>query len=278
MDYRSRLLITSTITKDLEVGNKSTPLQPSIQVANEIINAIDQGKNVSKALAKNATDGMIFSKVNIDGIEGEWIRIPSKINDPENFADNVNKLKALSLHNWCTHTFYAEPYLSKGDFYVFRSNGKTELGVRFAGNEIQEIQGFMNNGTIPLPFANIAKEFVESNNFKATGETISDIAKSVSAKPEFDTLKIEVEQLLKDKNYKEAFEKLGIKVLGERNGKLIIQRNKLNSNLYRWQDFKGGNELWEQVCEVMDLSLEQVNTIRNLDTIYGKKIPWDILK
>jgi len=278
MDYKSRLLITSTITKDLDVGNKSTPLQPSIQVANEIINAIDQGKNVSKSLAKNATDGMIFSKVNIDGIEGEWIRIPSKINDPENFADNVNKLKALSLHNWCTHTFNAEPYLSKGDFYVFRSNGKTELGVRFAGDIIQEIQGFMNDRTIPLPFANIAKEFVESNNFKATSRTIYDIAKSVSAKPEFDLLQAEVEQLLKDKNYKGAFEKLGIKVLGKRNGKLIIQTNELSSDLYRMQDFKAGNELWEQVCEVKYLSLERVNTIRNLDAIDGRTIPWELLK
>jgi len=278
MDYKSRLLITSTITKDLDVGNKSTPLQPSIQVANEIINAIDQGKNVSKALAKNATDGMIFSKVNIDGIEGEWIRIPSKKHDPENFADNVNKLKALSLPNWCTHTFNAEPYLSKGDFYVFRSNGKTELGVRFAGDIIQEIQGFMNDRTIPLPFANIAKEFVESNNFKATSRTISDIARSVSAKPEFDLLQAEVEQLLKDKNYKGAFEKLGIKALGERNGKLIIQTNELNSDLYRMQDFIGGNELWEQVCEVLDLNIDKVNTIRNLDTIYGQKIPWELLK
>ena len=221
---------------------------------------------------------MVFSKVNRDGIEGEWVRIPSKINDPENFADNVNKLKALSLPNWCTHTFNAEPYLSKGDFYVFRSNGKTELGVRFEGKEIQEIQGFMNNRTIPLPFANIAKEFVESNNFKATSRTIRDIAESVNTKPEFDKLNIEIEQFVKDKNYKGAFEKLGIEVLGERNSKLIIQTNELNSDLYRMQDFKAGNELWEQVCEVEDLSLEEVNTIRNLDTIYGKKIPWDMLK
>jgi len=278
MDYKSRLLITSTITKDLDVGNKSTPLQPSIQVANEIINAIDQGKNVSKSLAKNATDGMIFSKVNIDGIEGEWIRIPSKINDPENFADNVNKLKALSLHNWCTHTFNAEPYLSKGDFYVFRSNGKTELGVRFAGDIIQEIQGFMNDRTIPLPFANIAKEFVENNNFKATSTTIYVINSSVQEKPKFDKLKADVEQLLQDKNYKAVFERLGIEVIGKRNGKLIIQTNKLSSYLYRIQDFKGADELWAQVCEVKDLSVEHVNTIRNLDVIGGKTIPWDMLK
>ena len=278
MDYKSRLLITSSIIKDLAPNNKSTPLQPSIQVANEIINAIDKGKNVSKALAKNATDGMIFSKVNIDGIEGEWIRIPSKINDPDNFADNVNKLKALSLHNWCTHTFNAEPYLSMGDFYVFRSNGKTELGVRFTRDTVDEIQGFMNNGTIPLPFVNIAKDFIVSNKFKTTCMVKDSIARSVSAKPEFDKLNIEIEQFVKDKNYKGAFEKLGIEVLGERNGKLIIQSNKLSSDLYRMQDFKGSDELWSQVCEVKDLSLEEVNTIRNLDIIDGITIPWDMLK
>ena len=56
-----------------------------------------------------------------------WIKIPSHKNDPENFKQNVEKLKTLSHPNWCTSSSMAQPYLSEGDFHIYMENGKPKL-------------------------------------------------------------------------------------------------------------------------------------------------------
>jgi hypothetical protein len=88
-----------------------------------------------------------------------WIRIPSKINDPNNFEKNINILTTYSIPNgWCTGSGMANPYLSKGDFYLYVVNGKAEVAIRMEGHSVAEIQGERNQR--PFKYVNEIEHFV----------------------------------------------------------------------------------------------------------------------
>ena len=79
----------------------------------------------------------------------EWVYIPSKAEDPVNFEANVQKLKDLSCSTWCTKTFNAEPYLSRGGAWLLTEGSRTIAQIRLVGDKIQEIQGVKNEKIIP---------------------------------------------------------------------------------------------------------------------------------
>ena len=90
--------------------------------------------------------------------------IPSEEHDPENFEANVEKLKALSYKTWCTKSFNAKPYLTKGDFHIYLEDGEPKLGVRFVNDKIQEIQSEKNNGKFPIGYFDILQKHISENN------------------------------------------------------------------------------------------------------------------
>ena len=79
----------------------------------------------------------------------EWVYIPSKAEDPVNFEANVQKLKDLSCSTWCTKTFNAEPYLSRGGAWLLTEGSRTIAQIRLEGSKIAEIQGVKNDNIIP---------------------------------------------------------------------------------------------------------------------------------
>lgn len=101
-----------------------------------------------------------------------WVKIPSQKHDPENFEQNVKKLKSLSHQSWCTRSTHAEEYLGRGDFYVYIKDNEPKVGIRFDGDKIAEIQGERNNGQIPLSYFDEIKSFVASNGFKGAERQI----------------------------------------------------------------------------------------------------------
>lgn len=163
------LLILDSVTKDLKPDEDKIPPVLNKRILADTISQIQEKTKVNPKLDVN------FSKMyqmnlqksvlnvekskNITDITG-WVIIPSKENDPEHFEENVNRLKLLSHDNWCTKSFNAEPYLSKGDFHVYLENGKPKLGVRFVGDEIQEIQGEKNDSKIPITYYDTVKEHI----------------------------------------------------------------------------------------------------------------------
>ncbi|MBQ7450541.1 hypothetical protein IJS77_03915, partial [bacterium] len=165
------LLILDGITKDLKPNEDSLPPVLNKGILADTISQIQEKAksnpkidvNFSKMYQMNLQKTMlnVTGDKKVEDITG-WIVIPSKENDPEHFEENVEKLKLLSHDNWCTKSFNAEPYLSKGDFHVYLENGKPKLGVRFDGDTIQEIQGEMNNSKIPVKYFDIATEHVKN--------------------------------------------------------------------------------------------------------------------
>lgn len=161
---------------------------------------------------------LAYTKDEVEEIENEdpnvpktglWVKIPSKINDPKNFEENVNKLKALSCKSWCTRETHAEEYLSTGDFYVYLENNKPKVGIRFNRNIIAEIQGEQNNQKIPLKYIDKIKSFVEENKFRGCEGVLE---RAEKANEKIKEIRENFAQDFKDKKYENILKYLGMDV------------------------------------------------------------------
>lgn len=93
-----------------------------------------------------------------------WLLIPSKIHDPQNFPQNVSKLKDLSSpQGWCTGSYNAEPYLSMGDFWLYLINGEAKVTIRMIGDGMGEIRGPFN--AVAVEWAERVIDFIYKKGF-----------------------------------------------------------------------------------------------------------------
>jgi len=280
------LIVFSFITKNLKINNANIPPVFNFQILEQVLTAVGMqanfGEKYTEALLGDSLKNGIFEKVNTDNIIGEWIKIPSKYSDPENFKANVDKVKILSQDHWCTRSYHADLYLSQGDLYFFRENGKTQLGLRFAENEIQEIQGYLNNRTIPVAYTNIVKNFIDNHNFQTTNETAENVNQAVKTKPKYDKIKQEIEKLMSEKNYKLIFKRFGLDVQETPEGKLILGDYEFPENTFRLEDLKiNEQDLFSDVIEVGNINFEDIPGVKNIrhwNKLAGKIIPWEELE
>ena len=74
-----------------------------------------------------------------------WLIIPSEFNDPDNFKENVDKLRDFSIPNrWCTGSGMEEEYLGNGDFHLLIKGGIAVVAIRMEGDLVAEVQGKNN--------------------------------------------------------------------------------------------------------------------------------------
>ncbi len=198
------LLIMSSITKDLKHENDALPPALNKGILADVMSEVDKGQDINilkkyKFKLKNK----YFEQSKNLSMQTGWVIIPSKKHDAENFDNNVEKLKALSHNNWCTHSFNAEPYLAEGDFHVYLEKGKPKLGVRFVGPQIQEIQGESNNSKIPNKYFDIVKKHVKKYRLSSRARLEINNAKKVKQQV------VKLGKFLKDKEDYEIFGFLG---------------------------------------------------------------------
>ena len=122
-------------------------------------------KNYRKISSKLDSQGS--EKVSTTG-DGEWIKIPSKINDRENFKDNVSKLMRFSQGTgWCiAQSNRANDYLSQGDFWLYLIDNRAMVAIRLVGdNKVQEIRGHHNSPKNLEPFWQEVTQFLHNSSF-----------------------------------------------------------------------------------------------------------------
>ncbi len=116
----------------------------------------------------------IASKLDKEGIQSvsagggnEWIKIPSKIAEPENYDKNLKKLQSFSQGTgWCVaRQYHSNAYLSKGDFWLYLSDGKAVVAIRLDGNKVMEIRGLNNELTKLEPYWQEVTNFLQKTNF-----------------------------------------------------------------------------------------------------------------
>lgn len=226
------LLILSAITNDLKHDNDKIPPVLNKGVLADCVSEISKNSEGNKDYQPNFRK-MYETKLRAQYFNDEasvndntgWVVIPSKINDPENFEANVEKLKTLSHKNWCTKALSTKQYLSDGDFHVYLENGKPKLGVRFIGDEIQEIQGELNNEEIPLAYFDEVQKHIDKNGLKLKEDAKDEIKDAKKVKAQIEQAKQDLRIAIETNDVKTIFEYFGIKVEEvDKNGFLTISK------------------------------------------------------
>ncbi len=276
------LLILNAITKNLKPDNDNIPPVLNKGVLADCIYKIDKNtKNdpkyrfdLNKMYQNNLRAAYLNdSETNTGETDTKWVIIPSKNNDYENFEVNVEKLKALSYKTWCTKSNNAEPYLEQGDFHVYVENGKPKLGVRFVGDEIEEIQGEKNNGRIPIDYFDIIQNHISENNLKLTDNAKDEIKSAETARKEIKKIKKDLKESIKNNDVKTIYRYFGINVKEGKTGYLTISEYKQPSKDYTFKDLGiDENKLIEKVKSIngnANFSNSMLTDLNNIKYING---------
>ena len=281
------LLILNAITKDLESDNDNLPPVLNKGVLADCIDEIDKNtKNNPKyqfdlnKMYQNKLRAFYIDDIETDTGETatKWIIIPSAKHDPKNFKANVEKLKALSYKTWCTKSFNAEPYLWQGDFHIYLENGKPKLGVRFIGDEIEEIQGELNNSRIPVNYFDVIQNHISENNLKLTEDAKDEIKSAQTAKTEIKKIKKDLKEAIKNNDIKKIYNYFGIDAKEGKTGYLTISEYKQPSKDYTFQDLGiDENILIEKVKTIKgnaNFRNSMLTDLKNLKYINGNASFW----
>jgi len=254
------LIIFDSITKDVKPNNHEQPplLNPGVlaQTVEQIETRLKEDKTYNFNFAKTYQNNLRMYEMSSDDdmdtgkTETTWIKIPSKIHDNKNFEKNVGKLKTLSHRSWCTKTTHAKKYLEKGDFHVYLENGKPKAGIRFNGDEIEEIQGELNNSVIPFKYFDVIEGHIKENDFNTT-EVRGDIEIARETSIKFEKLKEEIAEIPKDENRADKIlKKFGINVT-YKDGKRILSEYKQPHNEFTYSDLEiNENDLVKDVYKI----------------------------
>jgi hypothetical protein len=125
-------------------------------------------KNSFKLDEKDSKDDIIEV-----GDDKKWIRIDSKLRDPENYKKNQEKLMRYATGTgWCiARNHYSDLYLSKGDFWLYFEKDKPKIAIRLVGNsskgenKVAEIRGLHNKEKNSDPYWEQVTTFLHNTDF-----------------------------------------------------------------------------------------------------------------
>ena len=276
------LVILSSVTRELRPDNDKLPPVLNKGVLADCMSEIDSNLKKDKKYAfdlnkmyQNKLQAFYLQDFDTGEKSTKWVVIPSKENDPENFTENVDKLKTLSHKNWCTKSFNAEPYLSEGDFHVYLEDGKPKVGIRFVEDRIQEIQGEANNSKIPLEYFDEVNRHIDENKLKLTYNTEEQIKSTQSIKAKCDKIKNELKEAINNKDAKAIFEYFYFKVKEDINGYITISEYRQPSEAFTFKDcgvdenilFEAGKV--KSIEGAADFRNSQVTNLDGLESIGG---------
>jgi hypothetical protein len=125
---------------------------------------------------------VVPSDVQLGGESLQWVKFPSKSNDPDNFAENVQALTALAKTSghfgyctWCTGTGAASGQLAMGDFWVgVDDQGKARVAVRLQGANIGEVRGVLPGQNLEPKYASQTLDLISREDLKGGDKFVAD--------------------------------------------------------------------------------------------------------
>ena len=232
MEYSSseKLMIADGITKNLKPDNDTIP-----PILNKGVLA-DTVYNLKKDLRADKNSLFSFDKTYENNLRShyledistgetgtKWVVIKSKTNDTENFEENVKRLQMLSHKSWCTKSYNAEPYLSKGDFHVYLENGQPKIGIRFKEDNIEEIQGEKNNSKIPTDYLKIVKEHISENKLALNENAEHEIKEAETRLEKITEIKEALKPVMEKNDTKALLQELGFGPEYDESGNIILE-------------------------------------------------------
>ncbi len=268
------LIVFSSITKNLRPDNHALPLELNKRALADTLDDIKSMLEARKESQFNFCNkykqtqkkiALGIGKENTGTTITDWVKIPSKANDPDSFSDNVKKLKTLSHDSWCTKSLNAEDYLGNGDFHIYLENGKPRVGVRFVGQKIVEIQGPRNNG-IPVAYLDQVVEHINTEDLKTSTKTAKKINSSKSAKEKFDRIKTDLGNSIENRDYQSILRCLCKNVEKIKDQKLIISEYKPLSDSFDFFDLGiDENDIFNHIKEIReDIDLRNNTNLESL--------------
>ena len=222
------LYVLNSITKKLKPNNKKLPPMFNEKIANECINEIETNIKKDRSYVPSFLK-LYETKLRQEFLDNNydenqiWVVIPSFSNDSANFQRNIEKLKVLSSDLWCTKTTKAKTYLLDGDFYIYFNQGKPLIGMRTdSDNTIAEIQGILNNDSIPCELVDIIDDFIKNQHLKTSEEAQNEITQTKALKAKLDKIKADLKDDIENKNFENILKYFGIKAQKDKDGLLII--------------------------------------------------------
>lgn len=277
-----KLVILNGITKNLKPDSDNIPPLLNKGVLADTVyafkNDLKSDKSKSFDFYKTYTNNLrafYIDDLDTGREDTGWIKISSKQHEPEQFEENVAKLKTLSHKTWCTKSNNAEPYLSKGDFHIYLENGQPKIGVRFNENRIEEIQGEKNNTQIPIAYYDTVISYFAENNFKNFSKTATDeISKAKIKKLQANALRERLKNEIENNDYASIYQAFGISAENNGDGSLTLIEYKLPKagNLLLTDIGLSEGELFKKVSEVkgdIDLEDSELTSFYNLKKVGG---------
>ena len=158
----SALVAIASLFGGLKSKTDDVPPPLDKDVLEKTLNDSENAQNINfkKDYINNLQNKLIGDR---EALKHGWVTIPSKENAPEDFDNNVAKLKLLSSGTWCTKSTKAAEHLSHGDFHILYDNYEPVVGIRTIGGTVYEIQGRANNADIPLDYLDDVVSFMTRN-------------------------------------------------------------------------------------------------------------------
>lgn len=207
----------------------------------------------------------------------QWIVVPSKKNDSNNFEKNIELLKTLAYDDCGSIANYAMLNLQDGDVHYYIENGYPKIGIRFVGKEISEIRG-ENNKTNPhtsvhFDYIDIVNNYIQSHNYNVARSEKEQLSESLNLKIETDKIKSDLKEAIKNKDSESIFNYFGINTKYDTDGKFIISEYKQPSKKYTFKEIGiDENELLKNVVKIegnADFTNSVANIFPNLEIIEG---------
>lgn len=215
--FAEKFLILNGITKNLKPNDETICPIFNKEILAKTINELKEELKINKNLGfdfgqryKSNLRKMYAKSNEADNNTTKWLIIPSKENDPDNFAKNIEKLQTLSCHEWCTKHGGANLYLQDGDIHIYLENGKPKLAIRFDEDIIKEVNSEKNDFVIPAEYIPIVDDYIKSNDFLTSERVERELYKSkeladITKKQEETMPKPEPIELNNDKAVKTGF-------------------------------------------------------------------------
>lgn len=275
------LIIMNSITKDLEPDSDKLPpvLNENVlkyvvfDIKNDLKNdpkyKFDFVQKYEKALRAAYFD----EEGGIDTDVTKWVLIPSIKHDPENYANNKDKLKTLSYKTWCTKSLASDLYLRKGDFHIYLEHGQPKLAFRFLGDTVVDIVGTDNTDKIPLEYLQIITEHIKNSRLKLSEDVKYSINDTKKIKNKIENIKIELAQDINDNNAVNIFAYFGLEPKIDKDNNITLKcYHQPDEFLFRDLGIDENN-LFEKVVEIendADFKNSGLKSLMNLREIGGK--------
>lgn len=219
-----KYLVLKGIVSDIKPSNDKAIPPFNKSAFNETINEISGFDSKSQFNLKKMYLSNLKTPYLDEGRTG-WVIIPSYLQDKDNFEDNVKKLQSLSYKTWCTNSYKAVPYLSKGEMHIYHEKGEPKCAIRFDDNTIIEIEGHKNDKIIPLEYINTCKEHIaeyEKEGYYQSSELLSQFLLTEQRHSAQKTIKKDLEIPIKNNDTEKILNYFDINTKKDTDGKLII--------------------------------------------------------